>query len=111
VPKGVKPLADINAIDGDDVSIKFRLGQAVVTPSETTYYKLTPARIGGGVTSAGLFAPRKPRINELARELEIKAHEILDILPELGCTENKTHSSSIPEEIAHKVRLRFGTSV
>ncbi len=37
----------------------------------------------------------KIRINELARELEVKTHEILDILPELGVTEKKTHSSSL----------------
>ena len=46
----------------------------------------------------------KIRINELARELEVKAHEILDRLPELGVTEKKTHSSSIDEDVA--IRLR-----
>src|ERR1035438_5372201 len=32
---------------------------------------------------------KKIRINELARELEVKAHEILDRLPELGVAEKK----------------------
>ena len=47
---------------------------------------------------------KKIRINELARELEVKAHEILDRLPELGVTEKKTHSSSIDEDVALKLR-------
>ena len=42
---------------------------------------------------------KKIRINELARELEVKAHEILERLPELGVTEKKTHSSSIDEDV------------
>src|ERR1017187_5569745 len=50
----------------------------------------------------------KIRINELARELEVKAHEILDRLPELGVTEKKTHSSSIDEDVAIKRRLLGG---
>ncbi|HTT66284.1 MAG TPA: translation initiation factor IF-2 [Bryobacteraceae bacterium] len=53
----------------------------------------------------------KIRINELARELEVKAHEILDRLPELGVTEKKTHSSSIDEDIAIKLRRVFGREV
>ncbi|MCL6566177.1 MAG: translation initiation factor IF-2 [Acidobacteriia bacterium] len=47
------------------------------------------------------------RINELARELEIKAKAILEYLPEIGVTESKTHSSSISAEIADKVRQHF----
>jgi translation initiation factor IF-2 len=47
------------------------------------------------------------RINELARELEIKAKRILDYLPELGVTDKKSHSSSIEEAIAEKVRAFF----
>ncbi len=35
------------------------------------------------------------RINELARDLEVKAKAIIDYLPEAGVTEKKTHSSSI----------------
>jgi translation initiation factor IF-2 len=44
------------------------------------------------------------RINELARELEVKAKAIIDLLPGYGVTEKKTHSSSIPVEVAEKVR-------
>src|SRR5271166_3662190 len=44
------------------------------------------------------------RINELARELEVKAKAIIDLLPGFGVTEKKTHSSSIPVEAAEKVR-------
>src|SRR6185437_2966862 len=51
---------------------------------------------------------KKIRINELARELEVKAHEILDRLPELGVTEKKTHSSSIDEDVALKLRRLYG---
>ncbi len=40
------------------------------------------------------------RINELARELEVKAKAIIDYLPEAGVTEKKTHSSSIEVEVA-----------
>ena len=44
------------------------------------------------------------RINELARELEVKAKAIIDLFPGFGVTEKKTHSSSIPVEVAEKVR-------
>ncbi len=44
------------------------------------------------------------RINELARELEVKAEAVINLLPRLGVTEKKTHSSRIPLEIAEKVR-------
>ncbi|HXN24260.1 MAG TPA: translation initiation factor IF-2 [Candidatus Dormibacteraeota bacterium] len=47
------------------------------------------------------------RINELARELEVKAKAILDYLPEAGVSEKKTHSSSIEVEAAVKVREHF----
>src|SRR6266852_1379774 len=50
----------------------------------------------------------KIRINVLARELEVKAHELLDKLPELGVTEKKTHPSSIGDDVAEKVRHIFG---
>jgi translation initiation factor IF-2 len=50
----------------------------------------------------------KIRINELARELEVKPHRIIDLLPELGVTEKKTHSSSIEDDIALKIRDHFG---
>jgi len=47
------------------------------------------------------------RINELARELEVKAKAIIDLLPGYGVTEKKTHSSSIPEDVAEKVRKKI----
>src|SRR5438105_8404564 len=51
---------------------------------------------------------KKIRINELARELEVKAHEILERLPELGVQEKKTHSSSIDEDVAIRLRRLYG---
>src|SRR5256885_4638142 len=53
---------------------------------------------------------KKIRINELARELEVKAHEILERLPELGVTEKKTHSSSIDEDVAIRLRALYGVA-
>ena len=47
---------------------------------------------------------RKIRINELARELEIKPQRVLEMLPEFGVTEKKTHSSSVDEDVAEKLR-------
>jgi len=47
------------------------------------------------------------RINELARDLEVKAKAILDYLPQAGVTEKKTHSSSIDLAAAEKVRAHF----
>ena len=49
----------------------------------------------------------KIRINELARELEVKAGAIIDCLPGFGVEEPKTHSSSLEEEVANKVREVF----
>ncbi|HEY9136784.1 MAG TPA: translation initiation factor IF-2, partial [Terriglobus sp.] len=46
----------------------------------------------------------KVRINDLARELEVKSKEILDALTAVGVTEKKTHSSSIEDDEADKVR-------
>ena len=48
----------------------------------------------------------KIRINELARQLEVPSHNILEMLPELGVTEKKTHSSSLDDNIADLVRRR-----
>src|SRR5262245_50889283 len=47
------------------------------------------------------------RINELARELEVKAKAVIDYLPEAGVTEKKTHSSSIDLSAAERVRKHF----
>jgi len=50
---------------------------------------------------------KKIRINELARELEVKPGVILDMLPELGVQEKKTHSSSVDEDVALELRRRL----
>src|SRR6185437_2224941 len=47
------------------------------------------------------------RINELARELEIKAKVLIDYLPEIGVAEKKTHSSSLDLDHAELVRKHF----
>jgi len=49
----------------------------------------------------------KVRINDLAREMEIKSRQILDILAELGLANGKTHSSSLEEYEAEKVRVHL----
>jgi translation initiation factor IF-2 len=51
--------------------------------------------------------PNQIRINDLARELEVKAKVILEYLPELGLAEKKTHSSSVETDVADKVREHF----
>src|SRR6266496_3226974 len=52
----------------------------------------------------------KIRINDLARELEVKSKAILDVLQEVGVTEKKTHSSSLEDHEADKVRAHFRAS-
>jgi translation initiation factor IF-2 len=47
------------------------------------------------------------RINELARELEIKAKVLIEYLPDIGIAEKKTHSSSLENEQADRVRKHF----
>src|SRR5438477_8765152 len=49
----------------------------------------------------------KIRINDLARELEVKSKAILDVLQVVGVTEKKTHSSSIEVDEAERVRAHF----
>ena len=49
----------------------------------------------------------KVRINDLAREMEVKSRQVLDLLAELGLGEGKTHSSSIEDHEAEKVRAQF----
>ncbi|ABF43217.1 bacterial translation initiation factor 2 (bIF-2) [Candidatus Koribacter versatilis Ellin345] len=46
----------------------------------------------------------KIRINDLARELEVKSKAILDALTKVGVTEKKTHSSSIEDHEAVLVK-------
>ena len=50
----------------------------------------------------------KIRINELARQLEVKSREVIDKLHELGITEPLTHSSSIDDDNAEKLKRYFG---
>ncbi len=50
----------------------------------------------------------KIRINELARELEVKPGRIIDALPELGVSDKKTHSSSLDDDLANLIRKYFG---
>jgi len=49
----------------------------------------------------------KVRINDLAREMEVKSRQILDVLAELGLGAGKTHSSSLEDYEADKVRAQF----
>src|SRR5262245_65159096 len=56
--------------------------------------------------SSGRHDMSKIRINELARELEVKPNVILDMLPELGIDRKMTHSSSLDDDIALAVRQR-----
>src|SRR5580693_4190453 len=48
----------------------------------------------------------KIRINELARELEVKPSVILELLPELGVHDKKTHSSSLDDDLVLKIRVQ-----
>src|SRR5881396_3581624 len=52
----------------------------------------------------------KVRINDLARELEVKSKAILDVLTEVGVTEKKTHSSSLEDHEADRVRAKLRAS-
>src|SRR5712675_645341 len=56
---------------------------------------------------AGASSMSKIRINELARELEVKPNVLLDLLPELGVADKKTHSSSLDDEVALELRRRL----
>jgi translation initiation factor IF-2 len=49
----------------------------------------------------------KVRINDLAREMEVKSRQVLDVLAELGLASGKTHSSSLEEDEAAKVRAHI----
>jgi translation initiation factor IF-2 len=49
----------------------------------------------------------KIRINELARQLEVKSREVIDKLHELGIAEKVTHSSSIDEDMADQLRRYY----
>ncbi|HEV2494969.1 MAG TPA: translation initiation factor IF-2 [Terriglobia bacterium] len=47
------------------------------------------------------------RINELARELEVKSKAIIDYLPEIDVMDKKSHSSALEDDLADKVRAHF----
>src|ERR1700712_5431629 len=49
----------------------------------------------------------KIRINELARQLEVKSREVIEKLHELGIAEKVTHSSSIDDDMADKLRRYY----
>src|SRR5580693_4436188 len=49
----------------------------------------------------------KIRINELARQLEVKSREVIDKLHELCIAEKVTHSSSIEEDKADQLRRYY----
>ncbi len=49
----------------------------------------------------------KIRINELARELEVKSHLLLEYLVELGVADKRSHSSALEDDLADKVRQHF----
>ena len=49
----------------------------------------------------------KVRINDLAKELEVKSRAILDILPEIGVSGGKTHSSSLEADEAERFARTF----
>ncbi|MGH9447683.1 MAG: translation initiation factor IF-2 N-terminal domain-containing protein, partial [Terriglobia bacterium] len=49
----------------------------------------------------------KIRINDLARELEVKSKSLLDYLHEAGLTDKKSHSSAIEDDVAEKARAHF----
>ncbi len=54
---------------------------------------------------------KKIRINELARECEQPNSAIIAVLAQFGVTEKKTHSSSIDEDAADRIRRHFGAVV
>src|SRR5260370_901027 len=51
----------------------------------------------------------KIRINELARELEVKPNVIIDLLPGLGVGDKKTHSSSLDDDVALAIRQHLAS--
>ena len=51
----------------------------------------------------------KIRINELARELEVKSNLVLEYLVEIGIQDKKSHSSALDDDLADKIRAHFRT--
>jgi translation initiation factor IF-2 len=53
----------------------------------------------------------KIRINELARQLEVKSREVIEKLQELGIAEKVTHSSSIDDDVADRLRRYYSGEI
>ncbi|HUI40623.1 MAG TPA: translation initiation factor IF-2 N-terminal domain-containing protein, partial [Terriglobia bacterium] len=53
----------------------------------------------------------KIRINELARELEVKSNLVIEYLATIGFADKKSHSSALDDELAEKVRQHFHADV
>ena len=51
----------------------------------------------------------KIRINDLARELEVKSKAVIDYLPTIGINDKKSHSSSLDPDQAERVRKHFAS--
>src|SRR5579872_5271714 len=49
----------------------------------------------------------KIRINELARELEVKAKAVIDYLISIGIEDKRSHSSSIEGDLIDQVKAHF----
>ena len=49
----------------------------------------------------------KIRINELARELEVKSQAVIEYVASLGISDKKSHSSALEDDLANKVREHF----
>src|SRR5712692_4978799 len=49
----------------------------------------------------------KIRVNDLARELEVKSKTLLEYLLELGVQDKKSHSSALEDDLTEKVRQHF----
>jgi hypothetical protein len=78
-----------------EISGYHKTRQAMETFAQKQFYKrVSPAENPSQIV----------RINEMARELGVRARAVIDLLPRFGVTEKKTHSSSIPTEVAEKVR-------
>src|SRR5947209_20591144 len=70
-----------------------------------------PARAGSGARTARytktLQNMSKIRINELARQLEVKSRAVIEKLQEFGIAEKVTHSSSIDDDMAERLRRYY----
>ena len=53
----------------------------------------------------------KIRINELARQLEVKSRQVIEKLQELGIAEKVTHSSSIDDDMADRLRRYYSGEI